>query len=286
MTASKEIWLEAMDGARLSATLYETEKGQSKPIIIIGAATSTPQIYYARFAAYACSEGYNVLTFDYRSVGKSLFTTLKNSQAKMTDWGIYDLSAAIDSVKKMGYRNIFLLGHSVAGQVFPLAKNAFRIKAAYFVASQTAAQRYWSGIEKFKVWIFWYILIPLLTRIYGYLPGWSMGGKVGMPSTAAWEWRSWGTHPLGVLQGIKSRKEAFADINIPVHFVSLQHDKTLAPPKAVKQLQAQYAAATTSYEHLIAKQHNAKRLGHFDFFRGKHKEALWRKPLDFFDSHQ
>ncbi len=275
-----------MDGAKLSATLYETEDGKDKPIIIVAGATAAPQIYYARFAAYAASEGYNVLTFDYRGVGKSLYTTLKNSRAKMTDWGIYDLSAAIDWAKKSGHRTIHLLGHSVAGQVFPLARNAFRVKSAYFVASQTAAQRYWRGLEKFKVWVFWYILIPVLTRIYGYLPGWSMGGKVGIPSTAAWEWRSWGKHPLGVLQGIKLRKEAFADINIPVHFISLQHDKTLAPQRAVKVLQSQYAGATSSHEHLMARDYNAKKLDHFDFFRGKHKEALWAKPLRFFDGQQ
>ena len=275
-----------MDGARLSATFYETAESASKPLIIIGAATATPQVYYARFARYAALEGYNVLTFDYRAVGRSLFTSLKNSRAKMTDWGIYDLSAAIDWAKRNGFTKVNLLGHSVAGQVFPLAKNAFRVKAAYFVASQSAAQQHWRGFEKFKVWVFWYILIPTLTRIYGYLPGWSMGGKVGMPSTAAWEWRSWGRHPLGVLQGIKSRKEAFADINIPVHFVSLQHDKTLAPQRAVKVLQSQYAGATSSHEHLLAKDFNAKKLSHFDFFRGKHKEALWHKPLEFFAQHQ
>ncbi len=280
-----EIWLEAKDGARLNANLYQTDGGKTKPVIIIAAATASPQAYYAKFAAHAASQGFNVLTFDYRGVGKSLYTSLKNSRAKMTDWGIYDLDAAIIWLKQNGYRKIHLLGHSVAGQVFPLAANAHRIKSAYFVASQTASQRYWSGFEKFKVWIFWYILIPTLTLIYGYLPGWSMGGKVGIPSTAAWEWRSWGKHPLGVLQGIKSRKEAFADISIAVHFISLEHDETLAPKRAVQVLKSQYAGATTSYEHLLAKNYDIKRLSHFDFFRSKMKNTLWDKPLEFFRTY-
>ncbi len=285
MARTRDIWLEARDGAKLSATLFEASAKAAKAIIIIAAATASPQTYYRRFASATASDEWDVLTFDYRGVGRSLHTRLKYSRAKMTDWGMLDLDAAIRWAKSSGYQNIYLLGHSVAGQIFPLAENAHRVKAAYFVGSQTAAQRYWHGFSKFKVWIFWFILIPTLTRLYGYLPGWSMGGKVGIPSTTAWEWRTWGKHPQGVLQGLEDRKQAFAEIDIPMKLISLEHDNTLAPRAAVEALMTYYPQARTSHEHLLAKSYNADKLGHFDFFRSRFKDSLWPKPVDFFREH-
>ena len=78
------------------------------------------------------------------------------------------------------------LGHSIAGQLFPLAKMSNKIKAAYLVASQNVSKNNWSGFSKFKVNIFWHIIIPFCTNLFGYLPAAAYGEDIIFTSQLPW----------------------------------------------------------------------------------------------------
>lgn len=87
---------------------------------------------------------------------------------------------------------------------------------------------------------------------------------------------------MGVLQGKSEMKERFASVRIPIHFVSLENDRLLAPEKATKELITYYVQTQATHHHIKAADINPKKLGHFDFFRKKYQKELWYKPLLYF----
>ncbi|MEC8428943.1 MAG: CocE/NonD family hydrolase, partial [Pseudomonadota bacterium] len=58
------------DGLSLSATIY-SPKENAKAGVIINSATAVKQSYYQDFASFLASNGYLVVTYDYRGIGKS-----------------------------------------------------------------------------------------------------------------------------------------------------------------------------------------------------------------------
>lgn len=269
------------DNVTISATLFGAQD-KSPHLIIIGPATAAPQGYYRGFAEYASAyEDFDVITFDYRGVGQSLHDPVTICDAKMSEWGVFDLKAIIDWADQK-YDKIFLIGHSVAGQIFPKAPNHHRIAAAYFVGSQSAYYGHWKGLPWIQVMIFWLVNIPLTTFILGYMPGWAMGGKVPLPSKIAMEWRKWGLHCQGVLQGDQRLIDAFASIDIPMHFVNIEDDRVLAPVAATQALMHCYKNAHTSYQYIKPSDLGLKRIGHFGFFKSISEKKLWSMPMFFF----
>ena len=272
------------DQTNISATLY-TGDTKSNHLIIVCPATGAPQGYYRGFAEYAADyNDFDVITFDYRGIGKSLDGSVIDCKAKMSDWGIYDLESVIKWGEKK-YDKLFLIGHSVAGQIFPKASSHSKITAAYFVGSQSAYYGCWRGLWLLYVLFFWYFLIPVTTFIYDYLPGWAMGGSIPIPKNVALEWRKWGIHKGGVLQGNKTIIERFESVRIPIHFVNIEDDKLLGPSKATQRLMSQYKNAVTTFQFISPKNLKLKHIGHFGFFKKKFKKPLWPMPMFFFTQH-
>lgn len=275
--------LTASDGYLLAASHF---KGDSNPgsLIIIASATGVPRAYYSKHADYLRGTGgFDVLTFDYRGIGESLHGKLTDNKAKMSDWGQLDLQAAL-AWGFSNYQQVFLLGHSVAGQIFPLADLSPRVSAAWFIGSQCAANHLWDGYHRRLVDFFWKVANPLSSHLLGYMPGLAVGGGPGLPKQVALEWRSWGLHPQGIWQGNDEVQQMYERLKLPIHFVGIADDHMMAPQRAVKFLQSQYAVAQTSYEQLSPSDFGLKEIGHFGFFKSRFKDKLWHLPVDFFSN--
>lgn len=284
MHQAEEFQVITQDTSVITATLYKGEE-KSAHLIIVGPAAGAPQGYYRGFAQYASQyKDFDVVTFDYRGIGKSLEGSVIDCEAKMSDWGEQDLESII-SWADSRYDKIFLIGHSVAGQVFPKAKSNARISAAYFVGSQSAYHGCWSGMWHLYVLIFWYLLIPVTTFILDYLPGWTMGGKIPIPKKAALEWRRWGTHRGGVLHGNSELTKKFERIKIPIHFVNIEDDKLLAPSAATQELMHSYKNAVTTYQFISPRNLGLSKIGHFGFFKKQFKKPLWPMPMFYFSQY-
>lgn len=282
MYLAKAFKIKAADGISISATLFKEVENQHPHLIIVGPATAAPQPYYRKFAEYLAQyKDFDVLTFDYRGVGRSLIGPVSQTQYAMSDWGALDLEAVINWADKR-YDKIFMVGHSVAGQIFPIAKNAKRISAAYFVGSQSAYQGHWSGFNRLQILIFWHILIPFCTLIFDHLPGWTFGGQIGLSKQAAREWRTWGLHPQGILKDNALVVQKFGAIKGHLHFVAIEDDRKLAPSEAVHALMHTYSNAITSYQFIRPSDLGVKRIGHFGFFKRSNRQKLWSMPAMFF----
>ncbi|XOV93131.1 MAG: hypothetical protein ACFHWX_00180 [Bacteroidota bacterium] len=281
MQEARKFELITRDGVQLAASLFHNDTRKSN-LIIVAPAAGVPQYYYKKFAEFASEDfDFDVLTFDYRGIAASLKKPIKEDKSTMSEWGSKDMDEAFRWGSEK-YDKIFLIGHSVAGQVFPKAEHARSVTAAYFVCSQTASKKYWSGWPKLAVSLFWYIVLPFTSWIYGYLPKWTLGGGENLPFKAVREWRKWGLHPQGVLQGDQRVKDQFNQLHIPIHFVNIEDDRILAPVDATRELMHYYSNAITTFQHIRPKDLHINKLGHFGFFSSGHKEKLWSMPIMYF----
>ncbi|MFT5640948.1 MAG: putative alpha/beta hydrolase [Cyclobacteriaceae bacterium] len=282
MTQAEPLEITTQDHFKIHAIRYWSNDSKKKHLVIIVPANGAPQGYYRSFAEYVSADDhFDSLTFDYRGIGKSLDVEVKESEAKLDDWGKEDLTSVIDWADDK-YDKIFVLGHSIAGQIFPLALNTGRISASYFVASSSAYKGNWKGIHYIGILVFWYLLLPLFTFFKGYMPGWVMGGDISLPKNVALQWRKAGIHKNGIIGNDQVKAEGYSSIKIPVHFLSIDDDKMYAPTKAVQALMRQYINAKTTFQFIRPIDLGYKEIGHFGFFRRKNQHNLWYMPIMFF----
>ncbi len=269
------------DGKKISATHFGYD---GSPLVIVSSAVGTDRGYYSKFANYLVEQNFQVVTFDYRGIGESKAKKDDKSTC-LSNWGVQDLTAVINWAKtKAQAESILLVGHSIAGQIFPLAKNKELVNAAYFVASQTASSSYWSGTQKLSVKLFWNLMLPTTTTLTGSLPAWTYGGKQPLPKYIAKEWAQWGRHKNGSLQDCQVRAKQFKEINIPLRFISISDDKMLAPKPAVERLVDQYGGSRKEHQHWYPDEFGKKSIGHFGFFRSVNSE-LWEDVGLWLDRH-
>lgn len=267
-----DFMIKCEDGKDIAATHFGHE---GLPAVIISSAVGTTRGYYAKFAQSLVNHGFQVVTFDNRGIGESK-AHMDDVDATLSSWGEKDLAAVINWICiHENEPHISLVGHSVAGQLFPLAKNRSYIRAAYFIASQTAASKYWSGRQRLSVNLLWNLILPATTSITGKLPSWAYGGKHDLPKHVATEWATWGKHQNGVLQDCPERVRAFKEIDIPLRFISIDDDHLLAPKRAVAQLFDQYGSVKKDHQHWFPADFGKKSIGHFGFFRSANQE-MWQ----------
>ena len=195
---------------------------------------------------------------------------------RLTDWGYLDTYAVIDhTLQNYPGQDIFFLGHSIAGQLFPLAANSSGIKAAFFVASQNASEKNWSGRFRILINFFWYVVVPFFVKLKGYLPGFAYGGRHSLHRKVATDWARWGKNDQGLLGiDINAYLRYSALASVPVKFLSFGDDRMIAPWKAVERLMISYGSFCKQHVHLTPADLGVRSVGHFGFFRRRFSH-LW-----------
>ncbi len=276
---TENLFIAAADGFRLAATLFRAAHADA-PLVIIAAATAVKRGYYEKFARFLAQHGLHALTFDYRGIGGSRPARLKGFRAEMHEWGELDLAGVIDwATEVLAPPQILYVGHSVAGQILPLAKNHRRVSAAYLVASQSGYWKLWNGKERMMVFALWYLSIPIATALFGYFPGWMLGNAEDIPAGIAREWARWGRRPEYLLSHARDTQSKFAAVQIPLKLVSFADDALIAPQRAVATIASWYGSTNKEHMHLHPIQIGVKAIGHFGFFRESFRDALWRDAV-------
>ncbi len=275
----EDVAFAARDGYRLGGTLFrpapETDLGAA---LVIAGATAVSHRYYGKFAGYLASLGLTVLTFDYRGIGASAPSTLKGFKAGMQHWGEEDLAGAIDWLRdRVRPRHLSMVGHSVGGQIVSLADNNRTLDAIVLVAAQSG---YWRLFEKRRPRLFlnWFVLVPVLTRLFGKLPKWLMGGE-DLPAGIARQWARWGRHPDYIVSHGPQVRQGFARITVPLLSYRLSDDQT-APREAVAALLGWYENSVKDQRCVDPRDVGTDTIGHFGFFRPTFSETLWREAGD------
>ena len=281
--------LRAEDGRELSAVWYEPIESPVHAVAVVSAAGGVPQRYYRPFAQWLASRGYAVLTYDYRGIGASRQGSLRDDTARMTDWALLDMSAALATAAARagddGGRSerlpMLLVGHSFGGNCAAFARGVLRVDAILMVASGTGEPRLYPWPQRALLAFFFRLWLPALLPLFGYLPGWALGpGAQPLPAGAARQWVRWGLQRGWAFADPEMQDHsAAAAITAPLHLWSLDDDRAYAPRRAVDALAAHFTHAAVQRHHLRPADTGVRQLGHFGVFRRQAGPPLWLRLL-------
>lgn len=271
------IEIETSAGYELSVTIYEAKEANT--ILIISSATGVKQAFYTKFAEFVSLQGITVITFDYLGIGLSLKKPIKKLKNTASDWGKIDLEAMIQYAQKH-YPNqkLNLLGHSIGGQLIGLAKSSKEANKIILVASQSGYWKFWKGMDRVKMWSNWHLLFPILIPIFGYLPSKKLSGMKNLPKNVAKQWGKWCKSKNYLFDSMPAEDLYYKDIHAKMTALSISDDN-FAPKEAVDWLVNKYENTDLKRVHLVPKDYNVQKIGHFGIFREKFKDNLWNLLL-------
>ncbi|WVH09647.1 MAG: Hydrolase, alpha/beta fold family [Fluviibacter phosphoraccumulans EoVTN8] len=179
---------EAVDGFPLHGHLWRADS-QPHTTLLINPATGVVARYYNRYAAFLARAGFVVLTYDYRGIGASKPKSLRGFCATKHDWGALDCEAAIQYLSK-SYPQLKMMAvcHSIGGFALGLAPSAAKIHRVLFVGCQYAYWNDYRWLVRVPMWMNWHIVMPFLTKIFGYFPGKTLRWLEDLPAGVAMEW--------------------------------------------------------------------------------------------------
>jgi predicted alpha/beta hydrolase len=273
---TQTLTIPAADGYPLAATRFTPAASAasgapaSGATIVLPCAMGVRQSFYYAFAHWLAEQGHVAITFDYRGMGDSAPASLKGFAASVTDWATKDYNAVLRWAKQDGARPLFVVGHSLGGQLPGLLPDAGLIDGLVTVASGNGYWRYNAPQTRRVVPWLWWVLVPVLTRVYGYFPGKRLR-KLG----DLLEWRRWCLHRdyvAGV--GGEPVRAGYRRIACPMLSVSFTDDEMMTDA-SIRTLNACYANARLETRRIAPYDVGVPRIGHFGFFREQFRATLW-----------
>jgi predicted alpha/beta hydrolase len=268
--------IRAVDGTEIAARVYEPDS-PDRGSVVIGGAMGVRQDYYAPFAQWLATQGWRVTTFDYRGSGESgpSGSGLKGFKADLFDW-TRDYEAAIDNAQAaLPDRPLYLLGHSLGAQLPGLLNNQHKVSGMLSVAAGSGYWRDNAPQLKRIVPYFWFVLVPIATRLFGYFPGKKLRKVGDLPAGVIMQWRKWCLSPrYSVSAEGEAVRQGYANARFPVHALSITDDE-LMTLRGTHNLIDLYENAPRHVERVAPTDLGVRRLGHFGPFRAEHEAKLW-----------
>lgn len=268
------VTLTASDGTRIAGRHFEPT-GPAHGSVVIGGAMGVRQEFYAPFARWLAAQGWRVTTFDYRGSGDSAPASLRGYRADLFDW-TRDYEAAIDHAHaRLPDEPLYLLGHSLGAQLPGMLANQAKVDGLLSVA---AGSGYWREnapqLKRMVLW-FWYVAVPLATRLCGYFPGRKLRKVGDLPAGVVLQWRRWCLNPrYSVGAEGEPVRAAYARARFPVLALSIADDE-LMTLKGTHSLMALYENAPVQVERIAPAELALRRIGHFGPFRSEQEGKLW-----------
>jgi predicted alpha/beta hydrolase len=273
---SELVEIRASDGYSLGGRLHYGVDPAGPALAIFGA-TATPQRYYRHLAQAAADAGASaVLTFDYRGVAVSRPQRLRGFGARMRDWALLDIPAAVAVLRERSAGSELVgLGHSFGGQAFGLSGVASAISRFATVATMSG---YWRLTdEPWRVYAGLNLLALPLGALLGYVPG-RIGLGEDLPVGVVREWARWCRSPNYLFDDPDlPEKERFAEVTTPILAIGLSDDKW-ATPRAMRAMLEHYPTAPIE-ERWLKPEDAGRPIGHFGFFRPDMQATLWPPVL-------
>lgn len=270
--------LELDRGGALALREYRPA-GPVRASVVIGGAMGVQQDFYAPFARWLAAQGYRVFSFDYRGHGDSLPDTpghtLRGYSANLCDWA-HDYEAVVALARsEMPAFPLYLIGHSLGAQLPGLFQQPERIDGMLSIAAGSGYWRDNAPQLRGKALYFWYLLVPLVTRVCGYFPGRRLRKVGNLPAGVIQQWRRWCLNPrysVGA-EGEKAER-AYAQVQFPVLAWSFSDDE-LMTLRGTRNLIGFYAQAPSRVDTVQPADAGVRCIGHFGFFRESFLGTLW-----------
>ena len=255
--------------------------GAPRASIVIGGAMGVRQSFYEPFAQWLAGQGLRVWTFDYRGSGDSHSgASLRGFEADLFDWA-RDYEAVIDAAKAVAPdAPLYLLGHSLGAQLPGFLQRPEQVDGLVSIAAGSGYWRENAPKLKRSILYFWFVLVPLVTRLFGYFPGRKLRKVGDLPRGVILQWRRWCLNPrysVGAEGELAAR--SYSRVRFPVLALSMTDDElmTLA---GTNSLLSFYTGAPSAIERIAPADVQARRIGHFGFFREQFSQSLWPSTVD------
>lgn len=282
--------LETDDGRLLGGFMWRAGSGAAgRPVAVISAATSVRCRYYARFASYLFENGFDVLTFDYRGIGESRPRTMRGFRADWVDWGALDLEAALAyATGTCPGQPVHVVGHSIGGFAIGLAPSNRKIGRILTVGSQFAHWRDYDREQRRRMYVKWHIVMPLLTRLFGYFPAKRLGWMEDTPAGVVRDWsrmKARFEHTvrqdlfIGGERESELLRQRFTKVAAPTLAIGLEDDPH-GTPAAVTRLLEYFTASRRFHWQIAPADIGVSAIGHFAFFHDRFRDSLWPLALD------
>lgn len=264
----RDIQLWTADGYPLQATLFFPPEGRvSDTGVVINSATGVHRRFYKRFATFLAETcGFTVLTYDYRGIGGSRPANLRSFRGRIRDWPQLDMPAAIAALRaEASLHRLCLLGHSAGGNLIGLVPSMASVDSIVLVSAQFGYWRLWPQSIRHALAALWYVVIPLLSRVFGYVPGW-LGAGQHWPGKIALELARWCRHPDYLFGDSSLDTTLYSRIDVPVLALTFTDDPH-ATTAASERLLREFSRASITRRNVDPRDLGLRRIGHFGFFR-------------------
>lgn len=252
--------------------------GAPRGAVLIAPAMGVPQGYYAAFARWLAGEGFLAATFDFRGIGASQNAPLAHVNVNILDWAD-DCSAMLEALRRRaGNLPITWIGHSLGGQLVPFVRGIEHVAKVLTVATGSGYWRENSRPLRYTVWLFWFVLVPLFTPLFGYFPGKRLRKVGDLPRGVALQWRRWCLSPEYVVGVEAGARERFAAVKNPIVSLSFTDDEMMSAENTTS-IHGFFVGAPRTMKRLSPQDVGVSRIGHFGFFRRAFETSLWRTHL-------
>ena len=242
--------------------------------VVIHSATGVPCKFYNAFATYLSEHALDVFLWDARGIGKSATVHARDDYAKMCDWGQRDQQAVLHHLRSANpSRKLVIIGHSSGGHLSGLALLTSKADALILIASGGCDWRDYPPSQWPRLLAAWWLAMPLLLKLWGYLPAWAGVGH-DLPRGVAQDWRRWSLTRGYLFGDATLDTSGYSGYVGPLLALSISDDQGFAPPGTVRALLQRFFNAKTQHHEISAAEGHQGRIGHFGFFKSQNA-ALW-----------
>lgn len=271
--SEENVTIVTADGRQLSARWWLGTEASEHSVIFLPA-LAAPQIYLRWFAAYLATQGWGVLTFDYRGIGASKNAQL-DSLVTFDDWVNLDIPAVVAEVKqRTGTKFLGVIAHSIGGHLLGQSPVRQCIDGALFISAQRGIPNLFKGMARLRIH-YAYTLFPIFIRLFKELPVSKYTLPQGCPSLVLLQWMRWGrTGVITDANGVNVEPQ-FADYKSPLVTITISDDDYYASAASVEALARLYVGATVRHEIISPQNYGLESIGHFGFFHRRAPQRLW-----------
>jgi len=282
--AGEPISFSARDGRSLGGLLLRAIAPRGT--VLMNAATGFRREFYLKFASYSAERGFHTLVYDYRGAGANAIQPLTEESARMSDWGMLDMPAALDALAaRFPQLPLVTVGHSVGGQLIGCMYNHSRAQAHLLVATSTGYWRLHRAPFRYAALYWWKVHGPLMLRLHGYVPRGVFWRGDDLPRGVWLQWRRWCLNRsyFGIDLDGDLRGSDFGAVRAPILVLGFTDDP-IATPRAVEALLSYYSNAPIERRWTRPADVGARAIGHHGFFAERHRDSLWREALDWIEA--
>lgn len=255
-----------------------------RPVVIINAATSVRCQHYSRFADYLFAQGLDVITYDYRGIGESRTGSLRGFKASWSDWGTLDFEAMLQRAQREHPgQPIDVVAHSFGGCAAGLGASGAVIRRVVTVGAQFAYWRDYQASYRWRMFVKWHLVMPLITALCGYFPGKRLGWLEDTPAGVVRDWSTptpgYEHRPSGQTLGAPP----FSRVHAQLLAISLTDDP-FGTEAAIERLLKYFTGSERTHLRIAPQDIGEKTVGHFAFFRSPYQDRLWPIALQWLQS--